>query len=86
MLLMLPDAVDLAVAVAVDFKGLWNLWVPQILLERRMLWRPSLSLGDLDSFVKDHVYCCLAEVFGSAGCVNEPHPRIPEGFCRHKIC
>ena len=43
LLLMLPDAVDLAVAVAVDFKGLWNLWVPQILLERRMLRRPTLS-------------------------------------------
>ena len=43
LLMLLLDTVDLAVAVAVDFKGLWNLWVPKILLERRMLRRPTLS-------------------------------------------
>ena len=43
LLMLLLDAVDLAVAVAVDFKGLYKQWVPKNLLERRLLRRPTSS-------------------------------------------
>ena len=50
MLLMLLDAVDLAVAVAFDFKGLWHHWETLIRLSKIMftvVWLRCLDQLDV---------------------------------------